>query len=182
MEALHVTEMFKNKKILMLGLDNAGKTSIILNFTGNRNLLSYMSLEPTTGVDITNLPISDTTFHFWELGGQESVRMESLAEFNDLVAGTFKIIYVIDVQDVARYSLAIDFFDEIVKKLVDMSQYPEIIVFLHKFDPMLEDDPEFAHDVIQDKLVGKIQSIVGEKFSLVVYKTTIFALFQKMEF
>ena len=46
------TTHLEQEKILVLGLDNSGKTSIVLALKGNENLLSYYSLKPTKGIQI----------------------------------------------------------------------------------------------------------------------------------
>ena len=42
----------KPYKILIMGLDNSGKTSILISLSKDSNILSYCSIKPTIGCDI----------------------------------------------------------------------------------------------------------------------------------
>lgn len=54
------------KRILMLGLDNAGKTSILLQFKEN----SFMPQSvPTIGLNIEQVAFRDYNLTFWDVGG-----------------------------------------------------------------------------------------------------------------
>ena len=48
-------------KILIMGLDNSGKTSILLSLRKDTNLLSYCALKPTLGIDIKKFDTEDVT-------------------------------------------------------------------------------------------------------------------------
>ena len=54
--------MSKNKnvaKILIMGLDNSGKTSILLSLQKKVNLLTYYSLKPTKGINIVKRDVEE---------------------------------------------------------------------------------------------------------------------------
>ena len=54
------------KRILMLGLDNAGKTSILLQLKEN----SFMPQSvPTIGLNIEQVTFRDYNLTFWDVGG-----------------------------------------------------------------------------------------------------------------
>jgi GTPase SAR1 family protein len=176
---MNLPEFGVEKKVLLMGLDKSGKTSILLSLLGNRNLLSYYALEPTRGLEVKKILLANTNFNMWELGGQEGVREENLQDFEQYAMETDKIFYIIDVQDEARYDLTINYFQLLVQKLINLEIYPEITLFLHKFDLELEKDPKYSMDQIRKKLISKIEIIVDKRFPLKVCKTTIFTTFQK---
>ena len=167
------------KKILLVGLDKSGKTSIILSLMGHRNLLSYFALEPTWGLEVKKILLANTNFNIWELGGQENVREENLQEFEQYAMETDKIFYVIDIQDEARYDLTLEYFQSILQKISEARINPEITIFLHKFDLELEKDPKYSMDQIKEKLISKIEALIDKKYPLKICKTTIFTTFQK---
>ena len=54
------------KRLLILGLDNAGKTSILLQMKEN----TFMSQSvPTIGLNIEQVPFRDYNLTFWDVGG-----------------------------------------------------------------------------------------------------------------
>ena len=69
------------KKVIIVGLDNSGKSSIVLSIIGKINLINYMSLNPTLGPHIINFESLDSKYNIWDLGGQESFRDEYLKNF-----------------------------------------------------------------------------------------------------
>ena len=96
-------------KILVMGLDNSGKTSIILSLKKDTNLLSYYSLQPTQGLNITNIEDQGVTYNIWDFGGQEQYRQDYLINFEKHIQGVNRVIYVIDVQDSERYEIALQY-------------------------------------------------------------------------
>ena len=85
------------KRILLLGLDNAGKTSILLHFKEN----SFMpSSVPTVGLNIEQVHFRDYVLTFWDVGGQATKLWK---HYFDRVDG---LIFVIDSTDKTRLAKA----------------------------------------------------------------------------
>jgi len=78
------------KKILLIGLDNAGKTSIVKCLSGTKKLTSFSEINPTKGKEIITIKVSDTDFSIWDLGGQEVFRKDYLSNFDDYIFGCNK--------------------------------------------------------------------------------------------
>lgn len=60
----------KDLRILLLGLDNAGKTTIITALTGQ----DIKKINPTKGFGVKCLQKDSVKFTFWDLGGQKEIR------------------------------------------------------------------------------------------------------------
>ena len=61
----------QNARILMLGLDAAGKTTILYKLKLNENVTTI----PTIGFNVeTVTPVKNVTFTVWDVGGQEKIR------------------------------------------------------------------------------------------------------------
>ena len=102
----------KEIKGLILGLDNAGKTTILKSFKGETKL----NLAPTKGFDYQKFDYNNTTFILWDLGGQKRIRKfweDYYQKEND------GIIYVIDSSDSER-------LEETGKELYNILQQPEL--------------------------------------------------------
>jgi len=100
-------------KILFLGLDNAGKTSIITYFE-NKGTLEQVE-EPTVGFVIKGIKYKRVDFKIWDVAGKESVRplWKHYYEVNDAV------VFVIDASDHKR-------IDEAVNTLKSVCREPEL--------------------------------------------------------
>lgn len=84
----------KEKKVLFLGLDNAGKTSII----NALHDVSVYCVAPTRGFNIRPTQIDNVNFQVWDIGGQRSFRSR-WENFFDNVQG---LVWVIDSSDNKR--------------------------------------------------------------------------------
>ncbi|VDI68797.1 Hypothetical predicted protein [Mytilus galloprovincialis] len=86
-------------KILLLGLDNAGKTTILYKLKLNEVVSSI----PTLGFNVeTVTPHKGLEFTVWDVGGQERLRTLWSYYFQD----TCGLIYVVDSNDRERYEMA----------------------------------------------------------------------------
>ncbi|KAG6331716.1 hypothetical protein ID866_7377, partial [Astraeus odoratus] len=83
-------------RILMLGLDSAGKTTILYRL----QIGEVVSTIPTIGFNVETVQYKNIKFQVWDLGGQSSIRPYWRCYFPN----TSAIIYVIDSADHARLS------------------------------------------------------------------------------
>lgn len=90
--------MKKESRILILGLDNAGKTTILYRL----QLGDIVQTVPTIGFNVETVKYKQTTFQVWDLGGQSSIR----PYWRCYYAQTDAIVYVVDSSDQERLSLA----------------------------------------------------------------------------
>ena len=87
----------KNAKISVLGLDRAGKTTMLQRLKTGRWI---PDTTPTIGMNAETIQIGDVTFSAWDLGGQLQFRRALWEMYTKNSAG---LIYVVDVSDPARY-------------------------------------------------------------------------------
>jgi small GTP-binding protein len=176
-----MSELKELKKILLIGLDNSGKTSIVLSLKGDTNLLSFLSLKPTRGLKVEQLDTSQYELNIWDFGGQEQYREDYLNSFYKYTESINKVIFVIDVQNIDRYDLAMEYFKNIIILLARDRVLVDISVFLHKYDPNLKRKEEFKNidEVVQSRLVDKIVGIIPLDFKYEIYKTSIYTVFEK---
>ena len=169
----------KSKKVVLMGLDNSGKSSIVLSLEGVKNLQAFSNMNPTRDFQISKFSLMDTDFRIWDFGGQEQYRKDHLLNFKDNIKETDKFIFILDVQDVARYDLALDYLRKVSQLLIKHDIKVEFSIFLHKYDPDLcITNPEITEDKIEE-IIKKIDIIMREKLEYNLFKTTIYATFQK---
>ncbi len=161
-----------------MGLQNSGKTSIILSLQKNAkiNLLSYTSVKPTKNIAPTEIKDGDIDFLLWDFGGQESLRIDYLKKLNTYLTGTTKIIYVIDVQDIDKYELSLEYFNNIIQVLKDEKiSSIKLSIFFHKFDPYLD-----INEKVVSKVVTDFTEIIPPNLDYELFKTSIYTVFRKI--
>src|SRR5258708_27566751 len=78
----------------MLGLDAAGKTTILYKLKINQGI----STVPTVGFNVETLTYKKIKFNVWDVGGQEKIR----PLWRHYFTGTQGLIFVVDSADRAR--------------------------------------------------------------------------------
>ncbi|MGQ4873874.1 MAG: ADP-ribosylation factor-like protein [Promethearchaeia archaeon] len=122
-------------KILYTGLDNAGKSSIILTLLRDKEHID--SVLPTRGVRRRDYNFLGMEISEWELGGQRLYRKQYLTHQADKIfLGTEIVIFIIDIQDPERYDESLEYLQQIIEQLDRLSLKPPIYVFFHKYDPV----------------------------------------------
>lgn len=81
-------------RLLMLGLDNAGKTTVVKKFNGEDIDL----IPPTLGFNIETLEYRGFKLNIWDVGGQTSLR----SYWRNYFEQTDGLIWVVDSADRAR--------------------------------------------------------------------------------
>jgi len=81
-------------RLLTLGLDNSGKTTIIKSILGQ----DPTSTSPTLGFTINTLKYGNNTINFWDIGGQTTIRSYWRNYFEE----TDGVIWVVDSGDKLR--------------------------------------------------------------------------------
>jgi len=164
-------------KILLIGLDNGGKTSILKCLKGIKGLSAFNSSNPTRGLEIERFEALDSKYAIWDLGGQEAYHDEYFNDIENILRGTKKIIYVFDIQDVKRYDLAIDYLKKMMNTIKNFKDI-DFSIFLHKYDPDLEFNQEL-NEIIINGLIKKIKGAIPPNLIYSLHETSIYAIFEK---
>jgi small GTP-binding protein len=167
------------KKIIIMGLDNSGKTSIVMCLKGVKNLSSFSSVTPTRNFEINKFRTLGSTFSIWDFGGQERFREEYLTNFYDHLRGASKLIFVLDVQDRDRYNIALEYLAEIIKLLRKFKIALDFSLFLHKYDPDLDFIKKDINKGMIQFLVNEIEKLIPNDIPYRIFKTSIYTVFQK---
>jgi ADP-ribosylation factor-like protein 3 len=119
-------------RILVLGLDNAGKTTIMNRLAGDE----IQDIKPTQGFNVKSVQSEGFKMNLWDIGGQKAIR----PYWRNYYEGTDVIIYVIDSTDTRRlqetYSPLISGLElqELLKE--QKLQKVPLLVFANKQDIM----------------------------------------------
>ena len=89
----------RHAKILMLGLDGAGKTTVLYKLKLNETV----STIPTIGFNVESVqPVKHVSFTVWDVGAQEKIR----PLWRHYFQGCEGLIYVVDSMDSERFAEA----------------------------------------------------------------------------
>ena len=98
----------REMRILMLGLDNSGKTSILYRL----KLGQPKRTVPTIGFNVETLEYKNIAFTVWDVGGQEKLR----ALWHHYFASAQALIFVVDSSDRARLTEAAAELHRLIKE------------------------------------------------------------------
>ena len=169
----------ERKKMLLMGLDKGGKSSIVLCLKGIRNIASFNLLNPTVRIKRENFRSYGSELNIWDFGGQEQFRSDYILNFDKYILGTDKLIFVIDIQDMDRYALALNYLMEIVKKIQEQKIDIDFSIFCHKFDPDIEMTNKNFDERKADAFIEEIKNKMPANFQYEILKTSIYTVFQK---
>jgi len=162
-------------KILMTGLDRAGKTSFL--HAVRKRYSEIIKTLPTKGVARSEEKIfeeQNSTISVWDLGGQKTYREKFLEQRNVYLYNVDLLFYFIDVQDFSRTNDSIELFRNIIESLVELEEFPPIVVCLNKCDPDIKKSKDIRANI--NKIIEKINEI-SERFFVKIFETSIFAGF-----
>jgi small GTP-binding protein len=167
------------QKVIVVGLDNAGKTAILSRFGRRLGIKDLSSLEPTKGVNRLTFDTDSkkkTQILIWDFGGQEQYREDYIKNPEKYFIQTDLLIYVIDVQDSERFDDSFDYFEEILKTLKTLEEEPYILIFFHKVDPDIKGDPQILLNI--EYLKDKVKNLMEDKYQMdyEIYITSIYSL------
>ncbi|XP_046564679.1 ADP-ribosylation factor 4-like [Haliotis rubra] len=114
----------KQMRILMVGLDAAGKTTILYKL----KLGEIVTTIPTIGFNVETVEYKNISFTVWDVGGQDKIRPLWRHYFQN----TQGLIFVVDSNDSERLSEAKDELSKMLQE--DELKESVVLVFANKQD------------------------------------------------
>lgn len=169
----------KGQKVIVVGLSNAGKTTILKKFGGEIGLKDLAKLSPTKGVEHQEIITPGLVLIIWDFGGQEEYRKKYLQDPHKYFLKVDLIIYVIDLQDPYHYKESITYFEKILDNIEKLEENPYILIFIHKYDPDIKDNPEILLNIeyIKDLIKNVFKN--RKKYDYEIYLSSIYSLLAK---
>ncbi len=145
----------KKKKIVFLGLGNAGKTSAIT--TLSEKYSSIKELLPTRGLSRRNTDIFGFGIMAFDFGGQSEYRTQYFDKADMYFTESDIMLYFVDIQDPDRYSESLDYFKEILGAYEKFKVKPPVLIVFSKMDPDIANDEDLNQNRID--LIEKFETI-----------------------
>ncbi|MHA2180003.1 MAG: ADP-ribosylation factor-like protein [Promethearchaeota archaeon] len=159
-------------KIIVSGLDNAGKTSILTALDKKYDFAKdIVHLKPTIRVEYHKMNFLRNSCIFWDMGGQSTYR-DVYVQYQDVYFdATDLLIYVIDIQDTERFENSLEYLDAILTFFTENEMDIPLIITFHKLDPELRGNEEISHqiDELRKKILDKYSN-----FKILFQQTSIF--------
>ncbi|KIM84027.1 hypothetical protein PILCRDRAFT_6871 [Piloderma croceum F 1598] len=110
----------KEMRILFLGLDNAGKTTILKKLNGE----DIMSVSPTLGFNIKTFMHGKYTLNIWDVGGQRTLR----PYWRNYFEQTDAIVWVVDSGDRMRMQDCKEELHSLLQEDVRILELDQVVV------------------------------------------------------
>ncbi|MFX0082889.1 MAG: ADP-ribosylation factor-like protein [Candidatus Hodarchaeota archaeon] len=156
------------KKIILMGLSNAGKTCIYERVFEGKKPWELMQSTATKGIDYKNYEVgSFSKPMIWDLGGQQQYLDEYHGPLRKSIFQKASVLlYIIDAADSDRFENAQIEFEWSVNQILSYNKSPSINVFFHKID--------LIHD--KDILIPYLKNYLSQNISYKInyYATSVF--------
>ena len=141
-----VKQKEREVRILVLGLDNAGKSCVIKKLCGE----DISKVEPTLGFNIKTLEFRGYKLNVWDVGGQKTIR----SYWRNYFEQTDAIVWVVDSADKRRLEVCRDELHQLLdqEKLAGAS----LLIFANKQD--------LAGSLSSDE-ISKVLQLGSDKFT-----------------
>lgn len=126
-----ISKVFATKKpysICMIGLDAAGKTTILYQM----QMENTVATVPTIGFNIEKFQVGNVVFNCWDIGGQDKIR-PVWSKYVDVADG---IVFVVDITDEGRWGDAGD----ALRDVLEGNESKPLLILANKADD--PEDPE----------------------------------------
>ncbi|KAJ8300963.1 hypothetical protein KUTeg_022482 [Tegillarca granosa] len=139
-------------RILLLGLDNAGKTTILKSLASE----DVTHITPTQGFNIKSVVQDRFKLNVWDIGGQRKIR----PYWRNYFENTDVLIFVVDSSDMKRREEAATELQELLED--DKLMGVPVLVFANKQDLQFAKDAQDISEALElTKIRGRNWQIQG---------------------
>ncbi len=162
----------RKMKILMCGLDDAGKSSFLLSV--DRKYSKLIGLKPTLGAEVSSIEAFGSSIFLWDLGGQLSSREKYINKAHIYLFDTDLLFFFIDIKNPERFEESIEYLQTLKLNLNQFKQDPPIVYIFSKGDSDILESEEIQNNI--KFLTSKLNEIIPTK-EPEIYVTSIFSIY-----
>ena len=163
------------KKILLMGLEDTGKTAII-EILKHKKIENVKNILPTRGRRIEEIKFNNQVYYVWELAGPSKYRIRWIEEKDRIFTLTNEMIYFINIQNVETYEESINYLTQLLNvfnlgfnRFIDTNF--KLFILFHKSDPNIVNLREFLDN--STFLTDKIKKL-NIPYTYEIWKTSIY--------
>ena len=165
-------------KVVLSGLDNAGKTSMLVGF---KRMYGYedevQNLKPTLRIDYYKRDFLDLRLNFFDMGGQSKFR-EMYLRRKMYFESIDSLIYLIDIQDEMRFTESVNYLSDVLGVLENVRYEKEIPIYIcfSKADyEFIKGNPD--EYIARTSMVKSLLRKTFPKYEFQFYLTSIYNLY-----
>ncbi|MHA1143627.1 MAG: ADP-ribosylation factor-like protein [Candidatus Helarchaeota archaeon] len=157
----------EEKKLVVAGLDAAGKSSIIHKLMNPTE--ETKDEKPTLGLVYENFDLFGYSLTFFDFGGQELYRNQYIANPEQNFGETDLFVYVIDISAKKRIQESLDYLAKIGEIYKYLEETPVTVICLHKSDLVNPKDQA----KMKQSILPELKKVLGDvRFS--THTTSVF--------
>jgi len=122
------------QKILLIGLDGVGKTSLYQKFFLKKDPVQLQKIQPTRGIAKYTHDFLRTDYTIIDAGGGKEFRQGYIGN-TELVNDLSAIVFVVDVQNPPKYQETVNFFSVWLKSIANSIKGVKGYLLYNKVDP-----------------------------------------------
>ena len=176
------------RKILLIGNEKTGKTSMFSTIFTNIYPIETTLLESTESISLNKIIFFGGEFiELNDCGGKEKYIKEYLTEKKEIFKNVFSFIFVIDAQNhnlkknpenntnTSNLNKDIDFLQQCINLLNKSSPYANIFILLNKMDQILVKNRKIMFEKNKQEIIQRLQKIedFNSKNKIKFYGTSI---------
>jgi hypothetical protein len=162
-------------KVILTGLDNAGKTSLLTVLEKIYGFEEKIAdLKPTMGINYKKRKYFGNDIFYWDFGGQAEFR-EKYLQNKHYFTSTKVMYHLIDIQDEERFALSINYLGSILDIFKENEQEEEIpiMIVFSKADDELVCDSTFGY-TSRVEMIQNLMKKAYPKFKFSYFSTSIY--------
>ncbi|MHA1727833.1 MAG: ADP-ribosylation factor-like protein [Promethearchaeota archaeon] len=168
-----IQSLSMDKKILILGLAGAGKTSIYEVIFEGKKWWDLEDIYPTHGIQRYK---QGTRLFVWDLGGQNTYIEEYHKKASEIFPQTTVLIYVIDASDPEKLEKCRDELGWALEQIKEYSPKSLLFCFIHKMDKFSNSDE--TYNGVKNFLKEEIKNSSIEYISTSIKKDSVYKAMQ----
>ncbi|NHJ40488.1 MAG: hypothetical protein FK731_10690 [Asgard group archaeon] len=169
------------EKVLLIGLDGAGKTSLYQQFFLKKPASQLKQIPSTRGIAQYEHDFLRSDFLIIDTGGGKNYRQGYIGNA-ELVKDISAIVFVVDVQDISKFQEASNFFTVWLKSIATHLKGVRGYLIFNKIDPGMEGQLKGRLEQIA-KLLAPLENLFpGELFKTIssIYTDSASQIFQRI--
>ena len=157
---------YKEFKLVIAGLDNAGKSSALIALRQKYNFYERIkNLKPTIKIDYSSFKFLETyRINIWDMGGQKKFRkiyVNNPIYFSE----TDYLYFLIDIQDELKFDEVMQYLYDLLNIYRGMDYTNDVVVCFNKHDPRFKNDTDFQdRGIMLENLIASQNQDMKFKF------------------